>query len=107
MRESVFFLLKLNIPDPSMKNTMKRCFLLLMFLGLSQCQSAGAYYHNRVFDFTDIFHLGIEKDVYGVSGFVGPVGIGLQKADKGIGAGGRFGYIGVYNTGMKESVTLL
>lgn len=76
-------------------------------MGLSHCQSAGIYYHNRVFDFTDIFHLGVEKDVYGVSGFVGPVGIGLQKADKGVGAGGRFGYIGVYNTGSDESVVLL
>ena len=47
----------------------------------------------------DIQHLSLERNIYGISINTKNFSFGLQKADEGIGIGGRYGFSGTYKTG--------
>lgn len=68
---------------------------------LVNCAATRNYLENRLRDSGDIFHLGIEKDVYGASIFNDSVGLGIQHSANGKGIGMRYGNIGLYKTGGK------
>ncbi|MBP9890081.1 MAG: hypothetical protein KBF93_27535 [Leptospiraceae bacterium] len=81
---------------------MRIIFLIISLLYLSDCASTQNYFINRGNDLKDIAHIGVEKDVYGASIFVGSIGLGIQHAANGKGIGMRYGTVGLYKTGGKK-----
>ncbi len=70
-------------------------------------QESGAfsrYVESRLRDFGDVFTLGVERNVYGFSLWLGCLGGGLQRAQAGRGVGLRGGSLGSYRTGAAETV---
>jgi hypothetical protein len=76
-------------------------FLSVNILFLSKCATTRNYLEDRMRDSGDIFHVGLEKDVYGASIFIDSVGLGIQHSANGKGIGMRYGNFGLYKTGGK------
>lgn len=85
---------------------MKKITLTAIVILFLNCAATKNYLENRIRDSGDIFHIGIEKDVYGASVFVDSIGLGMQHAVNGKGIGMRYGTIGFYKTGNKKLISL-
>ncbi|MCB1179121.1 MAG: hypothetical protein KDK36_16160, partial [Leptospiraceae bacterium] len=68
------------------------------------CSSVQRYAYNRGLDFLDIFHLGVEKNIYGVSANVDSLVVGLQYRKESKGFGSRYGCLGFYSSSKKVKI---